>query len=780
MRENKIMDILKTIGMRIKRDRHGKKQFNKVYNPKRRVLFRYLITYLIIITVLFVVIGTFSYANIVKTEQEKVKMETEQVVATVVDSIETNLQSVLKIQSSFYVDLNISRLRKLDADFEPKEFMRFLSMSNDLAMYTSTSLFLDRLTIYYHFNHLFIASDMLDSRPQIFFKLKFSNENRPYTQWREEQLQQTSNAFFVTKDSPNGYVDLYYRLPFTDIVKGATVVAGLKLGELIHSLGLYDIYNDSALILVDSEDHILYASQDRAIALEHLMSEAPKSTRLRLGNENFEWWSKKLSLLDWTVIYYVPTEAIYADSREVQQNLIILYLVVLLTSVFLAFIFSKSISDPVTSLLRLVGDWENKNGANLASKGGNNLRYVVGKMSDMTKDYSMLASRIQEYRDSSREIIYNRLLKGELILADEMRMMEGEVSILNYAYYTVAAARIMAFDSDVVNVAMFEVSEVLSGMREKDLFFCKTAFDRFVVTMCFKSMPSKEQIEDIISNIEKEILTDSGVNLKWGIGDTVMYHDQIFMSYRNAEYVLYNMNMLGRNNIAWYDSSASKKNRLTYSLDDAQRLCNIISSGDSSAAMQAIKELVERNKDVLEASKVQRDRFIFLLSETTLLLESKFADLDSEKIKEIELSLKNMKGAKDISEIMQYMSTVINIYCFFIDMRNNYTYQRLKDKIIGYIEENYNDPNLGLASIASSLCMTESYVSSFFKQSNGTNIHRYIEQKRMSRAVELLKGTVLTTAEIAEKVGYCNLNTFYKAFKRCYGITPRGYKEDGE
>jgi len=751
MWKNKLMNIQKAIGMRIIRVRHSKKQLKQVYSPKRRVLIRYLITYLIIITVLFAVIGTFSYANIVKTEQEKVKIKTEQLVTTVVDSIETNLRSVIKIQSSFYNDLNVSRLRKLGADFEPKEFMRFLNMSNSLAMYTSTSQFLDRLTIYYHYNHLFIASDMLDTRPEIFFKLKFLSENKPYAQWRKEQLQKISSAFFVTKDSPNGYVDLYYRLPFTDKEKGATVIAGLKLGELIDSLGLYNIYDDSALILLDSEDHILYASQDRAIALENVMAEGSKSTRLRLGNKNFEWRSQRLSLLDWTVIYYVPTDAIYADSRQVQQDLMILYLVMLLT-----------------------------NGLTLSCKGGNGLRYVLGKMSDITKDYSQLATRIQEYRDSSREIIYNRLLKGDLILDDEMRMMEGEVSILDYCYYQVAAARIIAFDSSTVDVAMFEISEVLSQMREKGLFFCKTAFDRFVVTMCFESMPNKVQIEDRISHIVNEILTDSSANVKWGIGDTVMNHDQIFMSYRNAEYVLYNMNMLGSNDIAWYDSSAGKKNRLTYSLDDAQRLYNIISSGDSNAAMQAIKELFQRNKDVLEASKVQRDRFIFLLSETTLLLESKIADLDSEKIKEIELNLKSMKGGKDIGEIMQYMSAVVNIYCSSVDQRNNYTYQRLNDKIIVYIEENFNDPNLGLASIASSLCMTESYISSFFKQSNGTNVHRYIEQKRMSRAVELLKGTTLTTAEIADKVGYSNINTFYKAFKRCYGITPRGYKEDGK
>ena len=159
------------------------------YSSRRKILFTYLVTYLIIITVLFMVIGIFSYSNIIRIEQEKAKMEMEQVVTKAVDILDTNLRDILNLQSSFYVNPDVSRLRKMKADFKPKEYMRFLDMSNKLSMYTSTSQFLDQVTLFFHFNQLFIASNMLDSRPEVFYELNFSNKDITYTQWRNEQMQ---------------------------------------------------------------------------------------------------------------------------------------------------------------------------------------------------------------------------------------------------------------------------------------------------------------------------------------------------------------------------------------------------------------------------------------------------------------------------------------------------------------------------------------------------------------------------------------------------------------
>ncbi len=753
------------------------------YGSKHKVLLTYLVTYLIIITLLFFVIGSFSYSNIIRAEKEKATIEMEQAVKKAVSVIETNMRDVVNIQTTFYTNSAISRLRKLEADFEPREYMRFLDMSNKLSSYTSSGQFLNRLTLYFHYNQLFIASNMLDSRPEIFYRLNFTNESGSYDQWRSEQLVHKKGEFFVTKDSPDGNVDLYYRLPILDQSKGVTVLARISLGKLIENLALTKPYNDSAIILTDGHGRILYSNREDAKALIDLAAKSPGSSNVIFEDTSYELCSEKLSLIDWTISFFVSAADIYADSRRAQTNLVYLYSLVLVSSIILSVIFSKKISDPVVSLLGLVDGWDSNMvpaGSTKKSKNesfiAKNLYYVLRRVSDMFNEYEQLESRIHEYRDTSRGIFFNRLLKGEVISVDEVKMLEEDV-ILDFSHYTVAVARIISSNEDKSNdIAMFAVSEAFAGMQEKGVYFCKTAFDRFSVIICSNKAPDQSEITNVIESALKKLNFDSLISLRWGIGDTVTSYDQIFASYRNAEYALYNHDVLDSQVIVWYTSADKQRNRLMYSFDDAQRLYTLISNGDAEATVQTIKELVDKNMEVLEASRGQRNRFISMLSETILLSVSKFSNPDSQLEREIERILSQMKKADSINAIIDYVSLAVEKLCTSIVSRKKNSYQRLIENIIAFIDENYDDPNLSLISIAQSMRLTESYISSFFKQYQGTNIHSYIEKKRMEKAAALLKGTDLTATEIGDRIGYNNINTFYKAFKRYYGVTPKEYR----
>ena len=753
------------------------------YFSRRKVLFSYLITYLIIITVLFLVIGSSSYFNIIRVEEEKAEMQMNEAVNKAVEVMDANLRDVLNIQSTLYTNPEVSRLRKLEENFQTREFMRFLDMSNILSRHTSTSQFLDRITIYFHHNQLFVASDMLDNRPEIFYKLKFPYNKINYEQWRSQQIHHDAGIFYVPQDSPNGYVNLYYRLPITD--RGVTVIAGIKVGQLIDSLGLGDLYNDSAVILTDSKGNILYSNREIGGELIDLSGKAPDSSNVLIDDISYQWCSEKLSLLDWDISYFVSTNDIYAESRRNRQSIIWSYLLVLASSVFLAVIFSKRISDPVTSLLNLIDGWSSVSSPNTEEVDKNNhkyfgakpLNYVLRKVSDMSNDYSRLESRVHEYKEISKEFFYNRLLKGEIIPATEIRMIK-EDSILNFSYYTVALARFISYESKSIEIAMFAASEMFSNMQDEGLYFCKTAFDRFAIVISRNKLLEKSQVAELIESFHNKIYFDSLVSLRWGIGDTVTNYDQIFVSYRNAEYALYshNMDILDSEFIVWYDTDR-QKNRLTYNFDDAHRIYALICNEDSQGAIKEIKGLVDRNIEILEASRGQLNRFISMLSETTLLLVSKLPDLDVHLEREIEGILRQMRRTDNLDTIMEQISIVVEKLCLSVSTRNNNRNRHLVHKITTYIDENYRDSTLSLAIIAEDIRLTETYISSFFKQNKGISIHNYIQQKRMIKAAELLEETDLAIAEIVQQIGYNNTNTFYKAFKRYYGMTPRSYKE---
>ncbi|MEH2338598.1 helix-turn-helix transcriptional regulator [Nostoc sp.] len=59
-----------------------------------------------------------------------------------------------------------------------------------------------------------------------------------------------------------------------------------------------------------------------------------------------------------------------------------------------------------------------------------------------------------------------------------------------------------------------------------------------------------------------------------------------------------------------------------------------------------------------------------------------------------------------------------------------------------------------------------------FRQLFNTTVFGYLTDKRMQQAEQLLRGSHLTVAEVANLVGYAHLGHFAAAFKHKFGITP--------
>ena len=95
-----------------------------------------------------------------------------------------------------------------------------------------------------------------------------------------------------------------------------------------------------------------------------------------------------------------------------------------------------------------------------------------------------------------------------------------------------------------------------------------------------------------------------------------------------------------------------------------------------------------------------------------------------------------------------------------------------------YIEKNFMDPSMGLNKISDEFQISESYFSHMFKEKTGVNFSTYLENIRMSEAARMIKETDISLNELYISVGYNNANTFRRAFKKIYGVTPSSMREN--
>lgn len=84
--------------------------------------------------------------------------------------------------------------------------------------------------------------------------------------------------------------------------------------------------------------------------------------------------------------------------------------------------------------------------------------------------------------------------------------------------------------------------------------------------------------------------------------------------------------------------------------------------------------------------------------------------------------------------------------------------------------------DLTVETIARRVGLDRSYFSSLFKQKTGISPQQYLVRYRMEQAALLMTAGNRSPTLAANSVGYKDIYTFSKIFKKVYGISPRTYK----
>lgn len=91
------------------------------------------------------------------------------------------------------------------------------------------------------------------------------------------------------------------------------------------------------------------------------------------------------------------------------------------------------------------------------------------------------------------------------------------------------------------------------------------------------------------------------------------------------------------------------------------------------------------------------------------------------------------------------------------------------------VQEHYRD-NISLRSVAQQIYMNPNYLGKLFKTNAGTAFNDYVLQVRMEKAKELLATSDMKVYEIANEVGFGELDWFYKRFKAYTGVSTSEYR----
>ncbi|WP_127580091.1 helix-turn-helix domain-containing protein [Paenibacillus koleovorans] len=400
-----------------------------------------------------------------------------------------------------------------------------------------------------------------------------------------------------------------------------------------------------------------------------------------------------------------------------------------------------------------------------------------------------LHTELEKQAPLLRAAFFDRLFRGEFNDAQEVRSALDDVGIAPGGNrFAVAVLRLEELeDSDVpepmesLKVKRVLVKDALRGIVGDTGFIHDLRQDQMAVLFCVTEAEpeaGRAYIDEAIARAGEESNRVPGLRVLIGIGGLYDELLDVYRSYNEAVKAQELVDIQRGESWLRYDQLPNTSTGYYYPLEIEQRIMNLVRSGNEAETRKLLADVHHESVTLRNASPDMLKLLVFDLSATVCKLIHDVAPSQppDRAVGQHEEFLERIGSKSSFQDAYAHISQTLVGLCQAVSGQKKSHNVELKDSIIEFIEENYQDGNLGLAHVADRFGISEVYLSQFFKEQTGENFSSYMESKRMQRARELLSLTDLTVDEISKLVGYFNSNTFYKAFKRIEGVSPGTFR----
>ena len=105
---------------------------------------------------------------------------------------------------------------------------------------------------------------------------------------------------------------------------------------------------------------------------------------------------------------------------------------------------------------------------------------------------------------------------------------------------------------------------------------------------------------------------------------------------------------------------------------------------------------------------------------------------------------------------------------------------QLITKAVEYVKLSATNPEISVRAVAQNAGFSIDYFNRIFFAHTGFNIMEYVRFSRLKKAANLLRGTYSVILNIALDCGYEAHESFSRAFKNQYGMSPSEYRKKYE
>lgn len=218
-------------------------------------------------------------------------------------------------------------------------------------------------------------------------------------------------------------------------------------------------------------------------------------------------------------------------------------------------------------------------------------------------------------------------------------------------------------------------------------------------------------------------------------------------------------------------ASSGSLSQVDASKVDPEIIKGFLAEGDIDEINDFISGYLAGFKETL-TQKMFRNYLLLNIRFSVLSYVESLGETQQEFLQDIE----NAEMSEKIADIEAYMRELFKKAISIRDRESDNISKHILKRALEYIEENYCQETLSLNTVSTEVGVSSNYFSGIFSQEMKQTFIEYVTEKRMKKAMQMLKQTDLHSGEIAAAVGYKDAHYFSFVFKKTLGCTPREYR----
>lgn len=492
---------------------------------------------------------------------------------------------------------------------------------------------------------------------------------------------------------------------------------------------------------------------------------------------------------DLKYILITPYKLLLESLNKMIKLLIIMFIFIFIIGIPFYYIFSKEIYYPIDKIIKYVKKNLSTNDPVEKNENKNELDYLSSAINQILNT-SISLKNLSKY-DSLfiKQKIMKDLISNSLNNIKDIENVLSELNIglqpnnlivfvLRFDLFKSLNSKYSKEDLKLFLYALENIaSEITNTKYNCDAINMETDHISIILNIGDESFSQAvASIIELIEQIQTFIFSSLNFSVSAGIGNFAAGLSDLPKSYRLAyEYTNYRIKY-GPNSILYYDKvMTSIKESCKYPEEKEKLLFNDIRSGKiediEEHLLSILQELINyRYKDML--------LYITELALNSEKLLNSLRKLSHEDIvTNFDFLREDLDEFESISEVKEWLMESYNTTLLQLRKNKDHKKEKLVNKVISYVELNYENPNLSPEYLADYVNLSSNYLRTIFKEIENNSLSNYINKYRFEKSKYLLKHTTLSVSEISSKIGFSNSNYFYTSFKKNFGVSPTEWRK---